>query len=173
MNIKTSSRSLFFVVTGFLVFVIFSYLYFFVYSKVKFLSSEINSAKKSIFVLDKKRKEFELGKSNLENQSKNLEVLKTAFFSESDFVSLLNVFENVARNAGVRFKASGATLPNSGKTAQILIELRGDFASIAKFLITLDNIRYSGLVNKFSVIPDEDNSKTLIATIDYLLFNFK
>lgn len=174
MNTKTNLQSLFHAFFGLLVFVVFLYSYFFIYSKIKFLSSEIDSAKKSIFILDEKRKEFELAKSNLEKQNENLNILESAFFSESNFVSLLSVFESVAKSAGVSFKASGATLPNSsGKNAQILVELRGDFDSIAKFLTALDNIRYSGLVNKFSIGPESEGSKKLLATVDYWLFNFK
>ena len=173
MHTKINSKSLFTTIIGFFVLLFFVYAYYFIYSKIKILSAEIGSAARSIAVLDEKKKEFELAKSNLESQNKNLAVLESAFFSENDFVDLLDAFESIARKAGTKFEAKGATLPGSGKAAQISFELSGDFNSVAKFLVLLDNIRYVGMVNKFSLIKNDEKSKILSVNIDYLLFNFK
>ena len=173
MNTKINSKSLFGAIIGFFVLLFFAYSYFFIFSKIKFLSGEIGFAKRSIKLLDEKRKEFEVAKSNLKNQAENLVVLESAFFSESSFVDLLNVFEGVAKRAGVKFKAKGAIFPETGERAQISFELSGNFESIAKFLVLLDNIRYSGLVYKFSLSESGSDSPVLLAIVDYLLFNFK
>lgn len=170
---KTNIKSLFFAAISFLVLILLAYGYFFVYSKIKFLSSEMGSATRSIAVLDEKRKDFELARSNLEKQSGNMEILESAFFSESGFVALLNTFEDVAKTVGVKFEAKGATLPESKGVAEISFEISGNFNPIVKFLILLNNIRYSGLTNKFSLFESNEKSKTLTANMDYLLFNYK
>ena len=123
-------------------------------------------------MLDEKRKEFEVAKLNLKNQEANLQILESAFFSESSFVDLLDVFEGLAKKAGVKFKAKGANFPETNGHAQISFELSGNFDSIAKFLVLLDNIRFSGLIFKFSLM-EGGKSSDLLANVDYLLFNFK
>ena len=172
MKTKINSKSLVGTVIGFFVVLFFAYSYFFVFSKIKFLSGEIGSAKRSINLLNEKRKEFEIAKSNLKNQETNLKILESAFFSESSFVDLLDAFGGLAKKAGVRFKAKGATFPETGEHAQISFELSGNFDSIAKFLILLDNVRFPGLVYKFSLL-EGGNSADLLANVDYSLFNFK
>lgn len=173
MNIKISKKSLYMVVTGFFAVVFFIYAYLFVYSKIKFLSTEIGSATRSIRVFNEKRKEFEIAKLNLENHGKNTKILESAFFSESTFVDLLDAFGSVGRKAGVKFEAKSANLPSEGNSAEISFELKGNFNSIAKFLILLDDIRYSGLVNKFSLFRENEESNVLRANIDYFVFNYK
>lgn len=173
MDTKINIKSLLAAAAGFLILLFFMYAYFFIYSKIKFLSTETGSATRSITVLNEKKKEFEFAKSNLESQDKNLKVLESAFFSEDSFVDLLDTFESVAKKTGVKLEAKGATLPGSGKVAQISFELSGDFNSIAKFLVLLDKIRYTGTINKFSLSNKGESSKTLLANIDYLIFNFK
>lgn len=170
---KTNIKSLFSAAISFSILILLIYGYFFVYSKIKFLSAEIGSATRSMTMLSEKRKEFELTKSNLEKQSESIKVLESAFFSESGFVDLLNSFENLSKKVGVKFEAKGAKLPEPGGEAEISFEISGNFSSIAKFLALLDNIRYSGVVNKFSLFEEDEKSKTLAAKIDYLLFNYK
>lgn len=170
---KINMKSLFKAAIGFFVLIFFSYAYFFVYFKVQSLSADIGSATRSITVIDEKRKEFEIAKVNLENQSENVVVIENAFFSENDFVNLLNTFENIGKIAGVRFEAKGANLSNAGKLAEISFALQGSFNSIARFLTLLDNARYSGLINKFSLFENSENSEILTANIDYLIFNYK
>lgn len=171
--LKTNGKSLFLAAVGFFTVLILIYVYLFVFSKIKFLSKEMGSATKSIIILDEKKKDFELAKSNLEKQNENIAVLESAFLSESVFVDFLNNFEDIAKKAGAKFKAKGASLPDSSGRAQISFEISGSFESIAKFLTLLDTIRYSGIINKFSLFKDSDDSGLLTASADYLLFNFK
>lgn len=170
---KTNIKSLFSAAISFSIFIFLTYGYFFVYSKIKFLSSETSLAKRSMVMINEKRKEFEFAKSNLDKQNKNVEALESAFFSESGFVDLLNSFENLSKKVGVKFEAKGAKLPELGGEAEISFELSGNFSSIAKFLVLLDNIRYSGAVNKFSLFKNDEESKLLTANIDYLIFSYK
>lgn len=170
---KINIKSLFKAAIGFFVLIFFSYAYFFVYFKVQSLGVDIGSATKSITVINEKRKEFELAKVNLESQSENVAVIESAFFSENDFVNLLNTFESIGKIAGARFEAKGANLSKAGEPAEISFALQGSFNSIARFLTLLDNARYSGIINKFSLFENSKNSKVLTANIDYLIFNYK
>lgn len=170
MKIKINKKSLFKVFAGFIGVLVCAYSYFFIYSKIKFLSTETGSAVRAISVFDEKGEGFVIAKSNLENQNENVKTLEEAFFSESQFVNLLNVFENIAKKAEVKFKAQQANLPQGGGNATISFTLDGSFNSIGKFMILLDNMRYSSMVNKFSITKGDD---VLTANVDYLIFNYK
>ena len=170
-RIKSKSLVVFF--SSFILATLLLYVYFFIYVKIQILSNDTGSALRSIAVLEEKRKEFEVARSNLEKQKENTAVLESAFFSESGFVDLLNLFEEIGRKAGVKLEAKGAKLPESPGTAEVSFEVSGNFASIARFLVLLDNIRYSGLVNKFSLNKNGESGEFLTAKIDYLIFNYK
>lgn len=171
---KTNTKSLLKMICGAISFVFLVYSYFFIYSKIRLLSAETSAAKRSIIMLDEKRKEFELAKSNFERQSSNVTTLESVFFSENNFVDLLNTFEKLGRTAGVKFQAKDIKIPESGGgEARISFELLGNFESIAKFLVLLDNGRYSGMVNAFSLFKEDEDPKILTTKIDYLLFNYK
>ena len=173
MSIKINTKSLFKAMLGFVALMLVGYAYFFIYSKIKFLSAEIGSAIRAIDILEEKKKEFKLAESNLETHKESIAILESTFFSESNFVDLLNVFDAVAKKAGTGFEAKRANLPDAGGAAEISFTLRGNFGSIAKFLTLLDNTHYSGIVKNLSLFSSEEKKVTLTANIDYLIFNYR
>ncbi|MEK7559971.1 MAG: hypothetical protein AAB522_01565 [Patescibacteria group bacterium] len=173
MNIKISFESLAKTLIGLGILILLAYTYFFLYFKIQSLSADIGSANRSVAVINKKAKEFEVVKSNLESQNKNIATLESAFFSEDDFVDLLNTFENLGKKVGARFEAKGANLSKSGEPAEISFTLKGGFISITKFLTLLENSRYFGIINKFSLFESGESSKTLVADVEYLIFNYE
>lgn len=159
-------------VSAVFMFLIFSYLKF--YSAIKFLSSQIGGAERSIKILEEKRLDLDAGQAALKNFPSEKAIVQSAFLTEDNFVDFVNTLEGFGRQSGAKFAAREAKFPSDESSqVQFSFSLKGDFKSVFKFLFLLDNSQYSGILRKISLHSEGDSGRNFSADVDYLIFNFR
>ncbi len=144
----------------------------FLYLKIQSETGSLDSQLAKIAVLEKRERDFSGARQSLSDFSGEISVLKKSFLSEKEFVDFIKILESTGQKAGVKFKAQSATLSGSPAGAGINFTVDGDFVSVAKFFVLLDNLQYSGILNGVFISPITDNSKMVRATANYIIFNF-
>ncbi len=167
---KNLSKIIFLASAAILVLIFVSML---LYLKIQGESKNIADQLYQIAVLEKKEKDFSGSRQSLKDFDGEISALQKTLLSEKEFVDFVKTLESVAQKTGVKFKAENATLPGSPVGASISFTIDGDFASIAKFFVLLDNLQYSGILDNVSIAPVSENSKTIRAAANFIIFNFR
>lgn len=141
----------------------------FLYVRTTQESAQIKDAETSIAILENKKRQIAVVRQELDTLNHDIERVENTVVSRETFVTFLKSLERLAKIAGVSFRAESATLPQSSKgTGRVHFELKGDYSSITRFILLLDQLPYPGIVEQFIINPLGQN---LRATADYVIFN--
>lgn len=153
----------------------------FIYYKIKGVSAVTGEAETKIVALEKEDRAFGDAVKSLENYGETIKLLDSAFLSEKGVVEFLKFMERLAKNAGVSLKTESAQLPNQKSSeATFRFKAEGDFGSLMKFFVLLDDLPYAGIITNMEIVPlapqgnetKEQKIKNLQATISYAILNF-
>lgn len=150
------------------------------YSKIKTTSKVISEAETTIMFLENKEKEFSKAAEELKETEEKIKIIESVFLREETFVEFVELLEGLARAAGVRIQVENAALAvSSPEPASISFAVESDFSGIINFLMLLDNIPISGIIDSAEILPQtrqEDEKKqsgALRIKARYIIFNFK
>lgn len=177
MNLLNNKKPFWALGLGVAVLAVLGVLIWLTYGKIKQASSVSAEAEAKIGLLEKKEREFALAESSFKDFGKEIDLLESSFLSEGTFVDFLRLLENLAREAGVKFSAQSARLPQSEKEiASLNFGVTGSFRGVASFFALLDKIPYAGILENANIFPKEQGQKRtgeITAKINYIIFNFK
>ena len=170
---KLNGKTLWVVIAGIFMLGIISSAVWFLNSEINETSRVISEASISLAMLREKEREFEESSANLKKFSLEIANLNKAFLSEETFVDLLRLFEDLARAAGVKFKAQSAKVPTaSDDKASLSFELEGEKESLVRFFILLDRIPYSGIADSINWSQQGKEPDNIKVNANYIIFNY-
>ena len=141
----------------------------FLYFEIKLETQNLTETLLQTSILEKKERGFSGARESLKDFSSEILTLHKSFVFENAFADFVTFLENLAHEAGVKFKAESAII---GDETSISFSLEGDFVSISRFFALLDHIPYSGILDSVMINSKTENSKILAATANYIIFNF-
>lgn len=182
MNLVKNNKLIFYAAAGILILVGVAYADFFMYAKIKSASSEIAEAESKIATLEKRERELNEAISDFKLLEKETVLLQDVFLSENKFVDFVKLLERLANKSKIKATVEGAKLPASTQSkepASVIMKIEGGFAQIVNFIVLLDKISYSGLVESIIITPQkvsgegESRTQILQTKINYAIFNLQ
>ena len=149
------------------------FISWYLFIEIKNTSKVIANASSESLLLEEREREFGESSASLQSYSHQIENLNKAFLNETSFVKLIELFEDISKEAGVGFKALDAKLPTAeGDQPALSFEVEGDRTRLTNFFLLADKLPYAGFLENVLWTRQGKGTDTIRVSASYIVFNY-
>lgn len=142
----------FFIVS--IIFIVLSVVFYFIYAQININNEKASQSLADIKNESTRREEIRLINQSIDRIKQDRDLIGTHFAQASDIVPFLNTIEALAPSVGAKAETSSVDLLKDDSGLVVKINVVGNFDSIYKFLMLLENSPYE--LDFISVIIQKD-----------------